>query len=162
MILRFDGASKGNPGPSGSAAVLYKDNKAVNVCYHYHKKPVTNNVAEYYGLIIGLKMAIANGHKDIFVEGDSNLVIMQVFGKWKCIHPNMIPLCNEVKTLKKQFTSISGRWIPREQNGDADKYANVAVAKKESLGNAEWFIIKKSGSVVARQQTIMEAFSKVA
>jgi ribonuclease HI len=172
MILRFDGASKGNPGLSGSAAVLLKDNKIIGISYHYHKKPATNNVAEYYGLIIGLKMAIANGHKNIFVEGDSKLVIEQVFGKWKCAHPNMIPLCNEVKELKKHFTSIHGKWIPREENGEADKYANIAVDKKESMGNVEWFAIAKSEDVkktiktikttktTKTQKNIMEALSK--
>lgn len=161
MLLRFDGASKGNPGVGGSAAVLFKDNKIIEITYYYHPKAVTNNVAEYYGLIIGLKMALAKGHTNIFVEGDSKLVIEQVFGTWKCKHPNMIPLCNEVKELKKQFTSIHGRWIPREENGDADNYSNVAIEKKASVG-----IVSLSTPIAAaapkKQQTIMEAFAAAA
>lgn len=160
MLLRFDGASKGNPGVGGSAAVLFKDNKIVEIVYYYHPKAVTNNVAEYHGLIIGLKMALAKGHTNIFVEGDSKLVIEHVFGKWKCKHPNMIPLCNEVKELKKQFTSIHGRWIPREENGDADHYSNVAVEKKESVGTVD--ATTKATVAPKKQQTIMEAFAAAA
>jgi probable phosphoglycerate mutase len=157
MLLRFDGASKGNPGKGGSAAVLFNDNTIVDVCYYYHPTPVTNNVAEYVSLIIGLKMALALGHTNIFIEGDSKLVIEQVFGKWKCNHPNIVPLCDQVKDLKKRFTSIHGRWIPREENGDADKYANIAVEKKHNHGRDEWFIPTK---ITAKQQlSIFEAFA---
>ena len=47
-LLRFDGASRGNPGEGGSSAVIYKNNEIIDKCYYYHPKPVTNNVAEYY------------------------------------------------------------------------------------------------------------------
>lgn len=140
-MLRFDGASKGNPGPGGSAAVLLQDGKVIHYRMYSHPNRVTNNVAEYRGLIIGLEMALEHGYKDIVVEGDSKLVIEQVFGKWKCVHSNMMPLCAEAKKLKSQFNSIIGKWIPREKNGEADKYANMAIVKKH-------------------QMTIMEAFAK--
>lgn len=155
IVLRFDGASKGNPGIGGSAAVLFKDNQPIEICYLYQPKPVTNNVAEYMGLIGGLNMCLAKGYTNIFVEGDSKLVMEQVFGSWKCTHRNMIPLQNEVKHLKTKFTSIYGRWIPREQNKEADLYSNVAVRNKHNLGNNEWFQIK---TAVPKKKTILEAF----
>lgn len=160
MILRFDGACKGNPGIGGSAAVLFDENKVVDCTYYYHPKPVTNNVAEYVSLLIGLKMALALGHHaNLFVEGDSKLVMEQVFGTWKCNHPNMVPLCAEAKALKKHFTSIHGRWIPREQNGVADEYANVAVRTRQNHGNAEWFIGAPKNAP-NKPKTIIEAFEK--
>lgn len=141
IVIQFDGASKGNPGIGGSAAVLFKNGVLINKKMYLHPNRVTNNVAEYHGLIIGLKLALENGYTDISVEGDSKLVIEQVFGTWKCIHKNMIPLCEEAKKLKKLFKSINGRWIPREKNSEADKYANMAI----------------TGS----QMTIIEAFKKI-
>jgi ribonuclease HI len=138
--MQFDGASKGNPGQGGSAAVLLQNGIVIHKRLYTHPHRVTNNVTEYHGLIIGLKLALEKGYTDICVEGDSKLVIEQVFGNWKCNHKNMIPLCDESKKLCKLFKSISGRWIPREKNGEADKYANLAIKRS--------------------QMTILEAFEK--
>ena len=140
IVLQFDGASKGNPGTGGSAAVLVKNGIVIHSRMYSHPHRVTNNVAEYYGLIIGLQLALEHEYTGICVEGDSKLVIEQVFGTWKCTHKNMIPLCEESKKLKALFKSISGKWIPREKNSEADKYANMAIKRN--------------------QMTIMEAFEK--
>lgn len=127
MLLRFDGASRGNPGEGGSGAVLYQDGIIVKTCSMYHSAPVTNNVAEYYGLIIGLRTALANGCAELTVEGDSKLVIEQVFGSWKCKNNNMILLNKEAQELKKHFMQIRGRWISREENKDADRVSNEVI-----------------------------------
>ena len=142
-LLRFDGACKGNPGKGGSAAVIYQNNDPtpVHVCYYYHPSKTTNNITEYTGLLAGLKMCLANNLTNVTVEGDSKLVIEQVFGSWACKHSNMIPLCQEAKNLKKQFTSITGRWIPRDQNQDADYYSNLAIQLKLNQGDPGWFTI---------------------
>jgi ribonuclease HI len=140
VVLQFDGASKGNPGVGGSGAVLVKNGVVIHSVVYSHPNRVTNNVAEYCGLIIGLKLALEKGYTEIMVEGDSKLVIEQVFGTWKCNHHNMIPLCDEAKKLKKLFKTINGKWIPREKNGEADKYANMAIKRN--------------------QMTILEAFAK--
>lgn len=130
-MLRFDGAAKGNPGLGGSAAVLYDaDGNIIKYCYRYHSTPVTNNAAEYVGLIIGLKMALDAGLSEIVVEGDSKLVIEHVFGTWKCKHPNLLPFYNESIVLKKQFVSIKGQWIARAKNADADRFSNEAYEKR--------------------------------
>ena len=139
-LLRFDGACRGNPGEGGSSAIIYKDNEIIDKCYYYHPKTVTNNIAEYYGLLGGLNMCIEKGYDNIFVEGDSKLVIEQVFGKWKTRHKNLIPLNNQINKIKKLFVSIYGKWIPREKNGDADEYSNIAINKKNSIGE-KWFYI---------------------
>lgn len=156
-LLRFDGASRGNPGIGGSAAVIYKDNEIIDKCYYYHPTEVTNNIAEYYGLIGGLNMCIEKGYNNIFVEGDSKLVIEQVFGKWKCNHKNMIPLNNQVKNIKPKFVSIYGKWIPREQNNDADKYCNIAINNKNSMGE-KWFYISNNINI-PKQKSITELFN---
>ena len=159
-LLRFDGACRPNPGEGGSAAVIYKNNEIIDKCYYYHPKPVTNNVAEYYGLLGGLNMCIEKGYDNIFVEGDSKLVIEQVFGKWNCSHKNMIPLNNQIKKIKKQFISIYGKWIPREENGDADEYSNVAINKKNSIGE-KWFYIDNNINInnKSKQKSITEFFN---
>ena len=155
-LLRFDGACRGNPGEGGSAAVIYKDNEIIDKCYYYHPKTVTNNIAEYYGLLGGLNMCIEKGYDNIFVEGDSKLVIEQVFGKWKTRHKNLIPLNNQINKIKKLFVSIYGKWIPREENGDADEYSNIAINKKNSIGE-KWFYIDNNKKI--KQKNITEFFN---
>lgn len=154
-LLRFDGACRGNPGIGGSAAVLFKDNEIIDKCYYYHTKQVTNNITEYYGLIGGLNMCLEKGYTNIFVEGDSKLVIEQIFGKWQCTHENIVPLYNTVNNLKKQFISIYGRWIPREINIEADRYSNIAIDQRNTIGN-NWFILNNNNNI--KQKTITEFF----
>lgn len=158
IILRFDGASKGNPGVGGSAAVLYKDGAKIECCYYYHKK-ATNNVAEYYGLLGGLQKCIEKGYDHIHVEGDSKLVIEQVFGTWKCHDKKMIELCETAKCLKCSFKSIYGKWIPREQNSEADYYSNCAVQNKCNYNWSEW---DTQAVPKIQQKTILQAFSNYA
>ena len=167
-LLRFDGACRGNPGEGGSAAVIYKDNEIIDKCYYYHPKTVTNNIAEYYGLIGGLNMCIEKGYDNIFVEGDSKLVIEQVFGKWNCSHKNLIPLNNQIKKIKKLFVSIYGKWIPREENGDADEYSNIAINKKKIKQKiiTEFFNVNinenKSNDFIPKQKnTLMNYFTVI-
>jgi ribonuclease HI len=55
--LRFDGCSKGNPGPSGAGAVIYQNNNEIWGKSAFVGLKSTNNEAEYMGLIIGLQEA---------------------------------------------------------------------------------------------------------
>ncbi|XWS63624.1 hypothetical protein CRYUN_Cryun06bG0116400 [Craigia yunnanensis] len=75
-IIEFDGASKGNPGPAGAAAVLRTDAGNVICKLREGLGTATNNVAEYHA--IGLKHALKKGYTSIHVRGDSKLVCMQV------------------------------------------------------------------------------------
>jgi len=77
-ILHFDGASKGNPGKAGAGAVLMTEDGRVISRLREGLGIVTNNVAEYRGLILGLKYAIRHGFRRIRVHGDSQLVCNQV------------------------------------------------------------------------------------
>ncbi|XP_004489328.1 uncharacterized protein [Cicer arietinum] len=125
--LYFDGASKGNPGPSGAGAILRAEDGKV---YRLREGVgiQTNNVAEYRALILGLKQAIKKGYKHIHVQGDSLLVCNQIQGLWKVNNPNMGYLCNEAKLLKDKFLSFKINHIPREYNSQADIQANRAVS----------------------------------
>lgn len=80
--LQFDGGSRGNPGVGGAGAVLYKNNQEEWSKTFYLGDNVTNNQAEYRGLIGGLKHVSTLDLPNLLVEGDSNLVINQVSGTW--------------------------------------------------------------------------------
>ena len=86
---------------------------------------VTNNEAEYCGLIEGLKAAIQEGVRRIKVLGDSKLVVEQINGNWACRSDRMIPLWREAKELlEDEFQSYDISWIDRSENEVADELAN--------------------------------------
>ncbi|MEI5675535.1 MULTISPECIES: bifunctional RNase H/acid phosphatase [unclassified Nocardioides] len=127
VIVEADGGSRGNPGPAAygavlrdaaTGAVLAEDGSTLGVA--------TNNVAEYSGLIAGLRLAqeFAPG-ATIEVRMDSKLVVEQMSGNWKIKHPSMKPLAAEAAGLAPSGTSYT--WIPRERNADADRLVNDAL-----------------------------------
>jgi len=130
VIIEADGGSRGNPGPAAYGAVLFdadtgeviaEDGRTIGVA--------SNNVAEYSGLIAGLKLAelYAPG-ADIEVRMDSKLVVEQMSGRWKIKHPDMRPLAMEANRLAPFGTTYT--WVPREQNKHADRLANEALDGK--------------------------------
>jgi ribonuclease HI len=125
--ITFDGASRGNPGPGSSAAVLWLQSTRVAEAAKVHSKHVTNNEAEYAGLLVGLELALKNGVQKLIVEGDSKLVIEQVFHSWKVKHPRLVPLHQKARELAARFVAVEGRWIPRARNGAADALCNAAL-----------------------------------
>ncbi|WOL11605.1 hypothetical protein Cni_G20369 [Canna indica] len=126
-VIEFDGASKGNPGKAGAGAILRNPDGSVICRLCEGLGVVTNNVAEYRALILGMKYALKKGFKQIHVQGDSKLVCMQVEDLWQTKNQNMANLCKEVKGLKDSFSSFHIKHVRREFNSDADAQANLAV-----------------------------------
>ena len=132
VIIEADGGSRGNPGPAAYGAllkdaatgeVIAEDGTAIGVA--------TNNVAEYSGLIAGLRLAREFAPEaDIEVRMDSKLVVEQMSGRWKIKHPDMKPLAMEANRLAPSGTTYT--WVPREQNKHADRLANEALDGKRS------------------------------
>jgi broad specificity phosphatase PhoE/ribonuclease HI len=127
VLVEADGGSRGNPGPAAYGAVL-KDADTGEVIAEDGTTigRATNNVAEYSGLIAGLRMAaeLAPGAK-VEVRMDSKLVVEQMSGRWKVKHPAMAPLHAEAGALAPAGTTYT--WVPRERNGHADRLANEAL-----------------------------------
>jgi ribonuclease HI len=127
--LQFDGCSKSNPGLAGAGAVIYDNIKNVEIWSgsEFIGTDITNNYAEYMGLIIGLKKAEEMKIKQLIVEGDSMLVIKQMNGEYKVKSLHLIDLHNEAKLLAKKFECIHYKHIYRNNNKRADELSNIAV-----------------------------------
>ena len=125
--IKFDGASKGNPGQCGAGFVIYKDNKKICEGKKYIAVHNTNNFAEYSALILGLTKCINLGIKRITIMGDSDLVIKQIQDIYKVESPNLIPLYNEVIGLFYNFDHMVFQHISRNKNTEADTLANQAI-----------------------------------
>jgi len=128
LIIEADGGSRGNPGISGSGAIIIDANTGEIVTeIAMFGGIATNNVAEYKAVLAGLAEAFRiNPSAEVLVRMDSKLVVEQMSGNWKIKHPDMQALAIDVQKLiagKKVVWS----WIPREQNHRADALANVAM-----------------------------------
>lgn len=126
--LYFDGASKGNPGKAGSAAVLYKDGNEIATIKKYIGPRKTNNEAEYMGLIIGLILCVQSNIKEVHVYGDSQLIIRQMLGQYQVKNKRMKELWSDAQSLLANFTAVHFQHIERALNGRADQLANEAIA----------------------------------
>ena len=128
VIVEADGGSRGNPGPAGYGAVVLDAATEQVLAERAEGLGVaTNNVAEYRGLIAGLRAAIELGATDVEVRMDSKLVVEQMSGRWKVKHPAMQPLAREAGGLVRELGLVRFGWIPRARNTRADALANRAM-----------------------------------
>jgi len=128
----FDGCSKNNPGEAGAGAYIvdYTENKVIWKGYKY-LGIMTNNEAEYQSIILLLTMAKQFNISSIEVRGDSSLVVNQMNGIWKVKEPRMKALKAEAQSLMTDM-KVTFKWVPREENSNADKLSNYAVERKEA------------------------------
>jgi len=127
-VLRFDGASKGNPGEAGAGAVIYKNNNEIwSISQNLGKK--TNNYAECFALTLGIIEASKRNIKNLQVEGDSLLVINHLKGKWAVKNQNLKDLYLSISLILEQFDKITYKHIYRNLNTRADELANIGVNK---------------------------------
>ena len=126
--LYFDGCSKGNPGPSGIGAVIYKNGDEISTsCENIGNR--TNNESEYCALIIGLEESIKLGITSLCVYGDSLLVINQANKVYKVKNENLLVLYDKFRALKCKFKYITFTHIYRTHNKRADQLANMGLIK---------------------------------
>lgn len=128
VIVEADGGSRGNPGPAGYGA-LVRDSTTGEVLAERAASLgiVTNNVAEYSGLVAGLEAALELGARDVEVRMDSKLVVEQMAGRWKIKNADLRTLAQRAFELARGFDTIVYTWIPRERNAAADALANSAM-----------------------------------
>jgi broad specificity phosphatase PhoE/ribonuclease HI len=127
VLIEADGGSRGNPGPAAYGAVL-RDAETGTVLAEDGSSigRATNNVAEYSGLIGGLRLARSYApDAEVEVRMDSKLVVEQMSGRWKIKHPDMRPLAAEATRLAPPGTTYT--WVPRGDNAYADRLANEAL-----------------------------------
>jgi ribonuclease HI len=128
--LYTDGAARGNPGPAGAGAVILNPEGHVVAKIGKFLGDSTNNVAEYMGLILGLKRARAMGIKELEVYSDSELLVKQLAGEYAVKAEHLRPLHDEARALLQGFSFIQVRHIPREENGAADLMSNRAIDER--------------------------------
>lgn len=137
LQVEADGGSRGNPGIAGYGA-LVRDPQTGEILAT-DAKPLgraSNNVAEYSGLIAGLRMAQQiDPEARVHVKMDSKLVVEQMSGRWKIKHEDMSRLAEEARSILPPG-QVTYEWIPRAQNKDADQLSNEAM--DAGAAGTEW------------------------
>ncbi|MFD8348134.1 bifunctional RNase H/acid phosphatase [Streptomyces coelicoflavus] len=128
FVVEADGGSRGNPGPAGYGAVVLDPATGESLVEAAeYLGVVTNNVAEYRGLLAGLRAARElDPDAVVHVRMDSKLVVEQMSGRWKIKHPDMKPLAAEAARVFPPGR-VTYEWIPRASNKHADRLANEAM-----------------------------------
>lgn len=127
LVVHVDGGSRGNPGPAAGAAVISAaDGELLDEASEL-LGVATNNVAEYRGLLLGVRRARELGATEVELVNDSELIAKQLSGLYKVKHPDMRPLHAQALALLREFDDWSIRSVPRAQNEQADALVNAAL-----------------------------------
>jgi ribonuclease HI len=151
--LYVDAAVEKNPGPGGIGIVISDENKkTLYEIKEYIGDNVTNNVAEYRGVIRGLQEAKKRGAKQVNVFMDSLLVINQLKEEYAVRDKALREQFMIVKKLERLFESVNYQYIPRKENKRANKLAYIALSHAK---------LSPSLSSVSPQQASLEKDSQL-
>lgn len=137
LLVEADGGSRGNPGPAGYGAVV-RDADTGEVLREVAAGigRATNNVAEYEGLLAGLRAAAELDPIEVEVRMDSKLVVEQMTGRWQIKHPDMRELAKQAAAVVRRLPAVRFQHVPRARNTHADRLANEAM--DAAAGGREW------------------------
>ena len=151
LIIRTDGAARGNPGPASAGAVLI-DADAPGA-ERPDAPPIatisealgrqTNNVAEWTGLLRALDLAEELGAEEVALLLDSLLIVEQLRGRWRVKDAKLAPLHAEATARLARFRRWSARHVPRSENHAADALANEALDRVAAGGPA--VVVRRPG-----------------
>ena len=131
IYIYTDGGSRGNPGPSGAGAVVYKDGEEVAHVSKFLGKQ-TNNWAEYEALVLALETAHnvlgSPISEKVTVRMDSELIVKQMKGEYKVKDKELKKQHTKVETfINEAYPEIIFEHVFREDNERADELANEAM-----------------------------------
>jgi len=134
VIVEADGGSRGNPGQAaGGSVVIDATSGEVLAELGVYVGIASNNVAEYQGMIAGVRRALElRPDAELRVRLDSKLVVEQMSGRWRIKHPAMAQLAAEARLILAG-TPVRFEWIPRLENAHADRLANEAMDLRASF-----------------------------
>lgn len=127
LLIHIDGGARGNPGEAGFGVTIRKAGGAPVADLYGYLGIQTNNVAEYAALIAALRYAVAAGAASVEIRSDSELLVRQMDGLYRVKNPGLIPMFQEAKALATKVPRVTMAHVPREENKDADRLANLAM-----------------------------------
>jgi ribonuclease HI len=145
LVIRTDGAARGNPGPAACGAVLIdaarpdaRDPDAPPLAVISRALGTrTNNVAEYAGVVLALRLARRLGAAEVHLILDSKLIVEQLSRRWRVRDAKLQGLFAEATELLRSFRAWSVIHEPRARNRAADALANLALDDPAAAATAE-------------------------
>jgi probable phosphoglycerate mutase len=132
-VVNIDGGARGNPGPAGWGAVV-RTPAGETVTELMGAIPhATNNVAEYSGLLAALDWCADHEAAKVLIRSDSLLLVQQMRGVFKVKNEGLKPLHGRARLLAHRIGRVTFEHVPREQNADADRLANLAMDEAAGL-----------------------------
>lgn len=122
-----DGACDNKKNIAGCGVIIYRGEDVIFQSAFYLYRLATSNEAEYYALLECLKFCqkhLPGEEVNIFL--DSQIVVRQYTGVYKCRKENLKPLLNRAKELSKGFYPVL-RWVRREENKEADRLSKIGL-----------------------------------
>jgi len=131
VVIHSDGGSRGNPGPTAAAYVIEdEEGEILDQGGEYLGDYMTNGIAEYYGVLFGLRAAAKLGAHNVNFYSDSLMVVNQLNGLFD-VKSRDVPVYNDIKKLLFKFDRVHFRHIHREYNRMADGLVNKILDEQE-------------------------------
>jgi probable phosphoglycerate mutase len=156
LVIRTDGAARGNPGPASCGAVLIDgarpdalDPDAPPLIVIARALGVrTNNVAEYVGVVLALRAAQRLGAQEVDLRLDSKLIVEQLSGRWRVKDLKLRRLYDEASRTLAGFRRWTAVHEPRARNRAADALANLALDDPAAAARLMAEVAARSGLAV--------------
>jgi len=130
-LIHIDGGARGNPGPAAAGvSITTPDGSEPIFEAGFWLGEMTNNEAEYQGLLHALSAAGKRGMTRPTVKSDSELMVRQISGQYRVKAENLKPLFQEAKKRLGQFEACEVVHVKRDKNKRADQLANMAMDAK--------------------------------
>jgi len=132
IYTNSDGGSRGNPGPGAVGVIVRREGQIITKYSEFIGERVTNNEAEYLGLIRAMEIASKITKERITCILDSELVVKQLLGEYRIKHPKLRKLFFHVQKLQEKFKEIRYLHVSRENNFQkiADELLNEELNKR--------------------------------
>ena len=129
VTINVDGASRGNPGPSGIGYCIHDEAGKIIEKGGEFIGFATSRLAEYHAMRKGIERAIELGYKTARFISDSLMVVNQLNGIFSVKNQDIISIYNDIESKLDYFDAVSFTHVPRSQNAIADSEANAAIDK---------------------------------
>jgi ribonuclease HI/probable phosphoglycerate mutase len=137
LILRTDGASRGNPGPAAAGIVIEVPSGDVIAYGKKYLGVMTNNQAEYQALILGLRAVARYTPSEAHVFMDSELVVRQMTGRYRVKDESLRSLYEEAQLLVQQLPVVTFQHVKRDRNAQSDALANEALDQEVGRSSSQ-------------------------
>ena len=149
LFINIDGGSRGNPGIGASGVIIKNAQGKTLLKQGLFFAKCTNNQAEYNALKLALLSAEKLGGSVLKITSDSELLVKQFNGEYKIKNPDLKILMEEIKTLVKNFKTVTLGHTLRAGNSEADEICNLTMdaGKDRRLKNGQIYNLFQDASL---------------